>query len=123
MLRMLVEIAGTEQMAAAGLDIVGLHLPRRFCRRRCEECEHTNCEKAYLFPTLHIRPCERARYFEGKTDWASRDRRIVPPFRLGSHLRRQVGSVLTQCSPGKRRPPVGATTRGFSHGLTLWSAT
>src|SRR5229473_1728344 len=48
-----VEIAGTEQMAAAGFHAVSFHLPCRLCRSRSQEDQHAQSEKAYLLPASH----------------------------------------------------------------------
>jgi hypothetical protein len=49
-----VEIAGTEQMAAAGFHVISFHLPCRLSGRRGQEDNHTQREKAYLLPASHI---------------------------------------------------------------------
>src|ERR1700719_1127244 len=54
MLGVFVEIAGTEQMAAAGFHVIRLHLPGRLFRSRGHENQHTQGENAYLLPTSHV---------------------------------------------------------------------
>jgi hypothetical protein len=49
-----VEIAGTEQMAAAGFHVIRCHLPCRLSGSRGHEDNHTQREKAYLLPASHI---------------------------------------------------------------------
>src|SRR2546430_10420798 len=55
MLGVFVEIAGTEQMAAAGFHVISFHLPCRLSGSRGHEGKHTKTEKAYLLPASHIR--------------------------------------------------------------------
>src|SRR5580704_7042303 len=77
MLRVLVEVAGAEQVATASLDVVGLHPPRRAPRLRSHEHKSTKREKAYLYQFLHFRlPCGRGIQTGG----------IITPIRLAGAL-------------------------------------
>jgi hypothetical protein len=53
-LGVLVEIAGTEQMATAGFHVVSFHPPCRFAGSRGHEDQDTQGEKAYLVPLSHV---------------------------------------------------------------------
>ncbi|PYX36592.1 MAG: hypothetical protein DMG75_09945, partial [Acidobacteria bacterium] len=56
--------ARTEKMATAGFNVISFHLPRRLCRSRSQEDNHTQTEQAYLLPAFHIRLLLRVPGFE-----------------------------------------------------------
>src|ERR1041385_2546696 len=53
-LGVLIEVARTKQVATAGFDVIGLHLPGGLCGSGGHEDEQTEREKTYLPPASHI---------------------------------------------------------------------
>jgi hypothetical protein len=80
-----VEIAGTEQMAAAGFYVISFHLPRRLSGSRGHQDNTTQREKANLFPASHTHLPFLLNRISKKLDLSCGDRivqEIIPAQRI-----------------------------------------